>query len=242
MDLDRNTYSRGVCLPFKMRSSQGYVYQRYRDYETFATNASYVPTIGLLQGVSRSVQSEAEAIFFGAKNHFIMPVTNTHGRKHLNQAVESVSYSFDMRDVTGTPWLWKGTVNPDLNRLSQNGHAMNNARLHDIHERCLWELQYSWRKRFYKLRSYTKLRYLQLDVEECFCPLGCCRITESVFALLREFRQIYAKPLERLDLIGLSSEEEMARAQKFLAQGQAVNDDTGCVITCQTVSIDVDQW
>ena len=89
-------------------------------------------------------------------------------------------------------------------------------RLQLIHDEEKRALEDPWGKRCHIIRNDLILRYLQLDLECCFCPFGCCRMAAFVFTALKGYAALWAVSLERLYIIGLTSEAEAARARCFL--------------------------
>ena len=73
-------------------------------------------SMGLLQGVSKTIQEEAGQIFYGPKNHSVLPTglysySETSGHRYVYNDTspdlppfKSVSYTFDMRDVPLDHW------------------------------------------------------------------------------------------------------------------------------------------
>lgn len=55
--------------------------------------------------------------------------------------------------------------------------------------------------------------FLQIDVEECYCALGCCRMAEEVCEYLGPFDKFSGD----IEIIGLEDEDEAARVKKIVS-------------------------
>lgn len=183
---------------------RGKTYERYQGLERqlqalMAVNRKRKP-MGLIQGVSRTVHAEATRMYFGS-NRFILPVGdflhpsrfnyidriigddveemyNRYSRaceEGTNNAplVRDVSYAFDLRDCETNDYdnlcyddrirdaVDEGSITP--------GEAMRR-----LHDQKTFSLEEGWVERVDAIQSMS-LNRLQLDFEECYCAMGCCR-------------------------------------------------------------------
>lgn len=210
----------GPQTPYNVASVHGCRYERYRDYRIYEWKLRNSPiTTGLLKGASRKVQAETEAIFYGF-NHIVMPAgTWRYPCVSVDSAppLNSVSFAFDMRDCAGNPYTWRRDACAELPWMSDSLTETAAERLQAIHEKGRRALLELWEDRCHMIKHVMQLRYLQLDLEECFCPLGCCRLVYDVFDMLHTYSSVWAPLLQRLDIIGLATEEEAEYARKVLS-------------------------
>ncbi|KAI1134612.1 hypothetical protein F5Y05DRAFT_397675 [Hypoxylon sp. FL0543] len=156
--------------------------------------SSYTP--GLLQAVSRSVQKAAEEIFFSC-NRFIIPAGPLFDPPDLFSArlvtmIKDISFAFDMRDECIQGLQCRDSVVSQIEFSKCNSKSkqrlLNNrdgALLKIIHDRRTKSIEDVWRRRI-NHQSYAKLERLQLDFDNCHCPIGCCRLTEFVCKCLSQ--------------------------------------------------------
>lgn len=235
-----------VILPYSRHTYTGHTRQRYVDIETYAT-----PETGLLRGVSKAVQEEAERIFWSAKNLFVFPAgefrfpTYYHSMSYFpfydhpkrKLLAKAVSYTFDMRDA--------GPVDPYYTREQyrfrhrQNGPTpfdnlsppQQMQRLHDALDR---QVERVWDDRCFLITRYLQLDRLQLDFEECYCALGCCRKVEYVCNQLRYHAAFtalcYRSPFRHgivpvFEVVGFRDEAEKEMIRERLAEACRVSRD-----------------
>lgn len=124
-----------------------------------------------------------------------------------------LSYTFDMREGTRSPGSdYSGpAIDPQMVRdlaLVEIGNSPEKrvARLEKIHDEHAGSLQDCWYAMAEALKEKTKLKRLQLDFEECYCPLGCCRLVDYVCSLLQDDWAI-AVP-EVIEVLGWVDDEE----------------------------------
>ncbi|CAJ2500420.1 Uu.00g032730.m01.CDS01 [Anthostomella pinea] len=171
---------------------------------------------GFIMGVSKEVQREAEYIFWG-KSQFIFPLGSIsdplcmdvshlcYGSPKKVSLAKDLSYAFDMRDVE---------IDPHEAREHVLGLAVWDPEeaLHAIHEYQRDKLMDGWIDRIEQLRADTSPRRLQVDLVDCYCPLGCCRIAGTVCSinlLLGEYIQLPWLP-GRLRLLERSPQAALA--------------------------------
>lgn len=230
LNLDRDF--RGAYMPFKSKDCRSFGrYPRYRDYEEYRYGEPIAS--GLLKGVSKAVQSEAEAVFYGFGNHFVLPVAeiqypplfrdNIRDSPKTIPPFKSLSLSFDQRDLRDDPRWWRGFLSPrdpsrPLDYLGPNEYPFV-ERMRLIHDLQKQELRSIWADRISIIQQHVKLRFLEIDLEECYCPLGCCRMVDSVLGSIAghpHYSGSHEEPLEHLQIIGLASQRELEQARKTM--------------------------
>ncbi|KAI1141245.1 hypothetical protein F5Y05DRAFT_371833 [Hypoxylon sp. FL0543] len=161
----------------------------YRDYRNNKTYIRYrgIPQpwkglsrpetpIGLICGVSKEVQREAAAIYYG-RNRFVypygacnIPAVCPGGSPKTFDLLRDVSLTFDKRHVCISPH----------SRMYEYGHRRDNidnprSYLRRRHRRYFSELKSKWGTMISRVKQLA-LDRLQLSFEECYCPMGCCRM------------------------------------------------------------------
>ena len=241
LDLERDT--RGTYIPFKSRDWRNERYPRYKDYEYYR----YGPPIaaGLLQGVCKKVQSEAEAVFYGLGNHFVLPagyyrnppVFRDGSLSYCSPApippFKSLSVTFDFRDeqedLSGKDSKirsqrdWYFPMRDDnTNAVDRSGRQMDGKeRTLHVHDERLNALFHIWGERIRIIEQCVGLKYLEVDLEECYCPLGCCRMAESVVGTIYDF-PARSDSLKHLNITGISSVEEAYELMNAIECAQGV--------------------
>lgn len=185
----------------------------------------------MLQGVSRTVQKEAEVVFWGSKNEFVFPVGTFdypvyfHGMGIAEAAqtippIKNVSFAFDQRDYEGYELsdavALRHTVlfdDPDL-----TGTALRDA-IHDYRKDMLVS---TWDARCRFLTVHMSLKRLQIDFEDCFCPSSCCRMVDRVCNLLAPWMEV---PPEHWEIIGFWDQLEVEMIRKILIE-RGINEKT----------------
>lgn len=219
-----------TIIPYSRDTYRGHVRPRYTDWEAYAQ-----PETGLLHGVSKAVQDEAERIFWSAKNLFVFPagqfiVPSSYHSMHssllfsdphsINFAAKAVSYTFDMRDA-GPVCPYSAREYHRLHHGPDGPTAFDNLnpadqlrRQHDVLDQ---QLQAVWDDRCFLITRHLRLDRLQLDFGECYCVLGCCRKVEYVCAQLANCAGLaalcYRRPFRHgfpavFEVIGFSDEAE----------------------------------
>lgn len=203
---------------------------RYAVWERIK-NATNPVNQSLLRGVSKAVQAEASAVFYGPKNHFVLPCGSYDYPKcsgHLYTygpeipeipPFQSVSYTFDMRDIHWDPWEIRESVK-DIFKDEIAVYAMTHTkrdieadlgeRIHTIAEARLAAV---WEKRCEIMRKKLAAIFLQIDFEECYCALGCCRMVEEVSNNIGPFHNLPGS----FEIIGLRDEDEATRVKATIS-------------------------
>ncbi|KAI2617890.1 hypothetical protein GGR54DRAFT_607298 [Hypoxylon sp. NC1633] len=165
-------------------------------------------TPGLIQGVSKKVQTEAEQVFL-SYNQFIVPAGIVDSPvemapwnapcadilKNLNfkrgygfaSFVKDLSIAFDSRDASMEIGLLEARAEV-LDEWEREGRTFENEEskmvhlrdsIHDVHVRNITDI---WWFRMLNLQFNSQLDRLEIDVSACYCPAGCCRLLEHAFA------------------------------------------------------------
>ena len=223
-DLNLEKDSRGAYIPFKSKGCRGFErYPRYRDYEEYRYGESIAS--GLLKGVSKAVQSEVEAVFYGFGNHFVLPVgyfqypplfgKNACDIPERIPPFKSLSLSLDQRDDRDDPRQWRKFFSPKYLGPKEYPFVERMKLIHDLQRQGL---RGTWSVMISTIRRYVELKFLQIDLEECYCPLGCCRMVDSVLDIMGgpSNPQCLGDSLEQLQITGLASQKELEGARKTI--------------------------
>ncbi|KAI1077222.1 hypothetical protein F5B20DRAFT_552774 [Whalleya microplaca] len=220
--------------PIKVTAS--YVGQPYYRYRNFSPEDNYDPEkhrkIGLLSGVSRLVQREATEIYY-KRNQFIFPICSwitpfwcmALQYRDTGKFVRDLSLAFDMQDFGNFNYNRHNISRMSRLRLLQNDKERvawlnSNGKSQGTHN---WH--YLWLRKIWKERMEfildLRLDRLQISLEECHCPMGCCRVVHRVvnFLVHPEWRVCPPKVTE---IIGWENEDEknMIKGRLELANGQ----------------------
>ena len=182
-----------------------------RRYEDLHDHESQGIVVGLLQGVNKATQREAENVFYSTGNHFIVPVSEFEypvdiggnpGPVHRSLQYQSISYSFDMRHVNVDHYNTYRAIKEQYDS-SHNGlfddltPDLKSSALHDSQKDDILE---AWEDMCETITERMTLKFLQLDFENCYCPVGCCRMLEDVCKCLVSFPNGFPK---RVEVMGL---------------------------------------
>ena len=228
---------KGKLMPGPAHDFRGKRRPRYTQWEEIKYERS-PKYMGLLQGVSKSVQEEASQIFYGPKNHVVLPTglypyPETSGHFYVYDDTspklppfKSISYTFDMRDMHPETWTLReefketelgGREEGDnFERLGFSPEDIRNA-MHDLGHDQLEDL---WEKRCEVMRNQLALKFLQIDFEECYCPTGCCRMAINVCSSLGPFRSRFP---DQFEVIGVKNKTEAASIRKMIAARNRAN-------------------
>ncbi|KAL8770776.1 MAG: hypothetical protein Q9209_003643 [Squamulea sp. 1 TL-2023] len=245
--------------PYRLLAANGDIYDRYLEFEDYTQERPPV-YLGLLQGVSKAVQVEAEAVFYSPKNQFVMPAglfwyPAVHGMEWLETnnpripPFQNISFTFDMRDSSADSladsYAFRKKMNQHHDRMYFDNDLTQKNRLRLIHNKQKKGLEDVWFARCLTIKKLD-LRYLELDFEECYCPMGCCRMVQFICAKLWAIARLY-KSLDRIDVLGLAGSGEERRVRSQLAGddrswSESDKDDEGgnhgpCGITCRLTKL-----
>jgi len=225
-DMDRDD----EIMPGQAHDYKGNRRLRYAEWERIKNSTDPVNQ-SLLRGVSKAVQAEASAVFYGPRNHFVLPCGSYDYPKssgHLYTygpdipdipPFHSISYTFDMRDIHWDPWEIRESVTElfkdeiavyAMTHTKRDIEADLGERIHIIAESGLAAV---WEKRCEIMRTKLAATFLQIDFEECYCALGCCRMVEEVCQNLGPFQNLPGK----IEIIGLKDAEEATRVKDTIA-------------------------
>jgi hypothetical protein len=181
-------------------------------------------TKGLLLGVCKAVQTEAEYVFWGIGNTFVFPAGEFDGPEGFYSGgsviglkpAKSVSYTFDMRDVGYIdPYHLRKAAERDQEDYELFEDMNAELQREALHEIQLDALEDVWRGRCETIRRLP-LQKLQIDVEECYCPVGCCRLVETVFAMLGPFQE---HAPSKIEVLGWKNKAEKDVIRKWMVDG-----------------------
>lgn len=91
---------------------------------------------------------------------------------------------------------------------------MERRRTGAIHLHQNLTIQQDWEEIADLLKAKTQLKHLQLDIEECYCPIGCCRHVEFACEYLRGDWKL-AMP-EVVEIVGWLDEAEKKQIRRSL--------------------------
>ncbi|KAK7749694.1 hypothetical protein SLS53_000273 [Cytospora paraplurivora] len=183
---------------------RGETYERYQGLERqfsalMAVNRQR-KSLGLIQGVSRTVHAEATRMYFGS-NRFILPVGDFLHPSRFNHIdriigddveemytrytkaceegtnnaplVRDVSYAFDIRDYETNDYD-NMCYDDRIRDAVDEGSIAPGEAMRRLHDQKTFSLEEAWVERVDAIQSMS-LNRLQLDFEECYCAMGCCR-------------------------------------------------------------------
>lgn len=162
------------------------------------------------------MQDEAEAVLCSGKNIFYLPLCKmgqfydwAYRTMRTIPPVKKLDCAFDMRDVAeNTSAMVQrmkaenrlDVVGDDFERLSRSEKAEL------LHRESFLDLLYVWTD---KIDAFIvlDLDLLRLDLSNCRCLSGCCRLGQGLLENL-DFDQTYAEYPQRIEIIGALKEEE----------------------------------
>ncbi|ROW16037.1 hypothetical protein VPNG_02642 [Cytospora leucostoma] len=183
---------------------RGETYVRYQGLERqlstlMAVDGKRKP-LGLIQGVSRTVHAEATRMYFSS-NRFVLPVGDFLLPSRFNYIdqiigddleemytrylracengtnnaplVRDVSYAFDLRDYETNDYE-NLCYNDRIRDAVDDGSIVPGEAMRRLHDQKTFSLEVAWVERVDAIQSMS-LNRLQLDFEECYCAMGCCR-------------------------------------------------------------------
>ncbi|OTB00454.1 hypothetical protein M426DRAFT_235561 [Hypoxylon sp. CI-4A] len=220
-DYRRNTdaLQRDIYTPYATGSA-GFKAQRYcqegvRDVLSPIDN--YTP--GLILGVNKKVQRMVKEIFLGY-NQFIIPVGHVTPFPIILYSsfdyVKDLSFAFDLRDGKGGGSLCRGDLivagQDDVFHDSFAGSKRSildierDVSLQEIHKRRIRDIKHEWMVRIVRLKIFSCLRRLQIDFYNCYCPIGCCRLTGFVCGIIES--SYWTKLPEKVEVMGWKNDRE----------------------------------
>ena len=176
------------------------------------------PSWGLLQAVSRQMQAEASKIFYSAKNTFFVPPLRTRDHRgfpnkcHFPIHMKRVDCELNMTDCQMTHAEVYEVVKKrcpfNAQHVPFSDWSRNNIQ-EAIHEALSDIIYRLWAEVTYAFLRPPTLDLLRVDLTNCRCPVGCCRLGK-VFAFHMLFLTSDAMQPKRFELCGLSDEDRYA--------------------------------
>ncbi|KAI1772220.1 hypothetical protein F4818DRAFT_444450 [Hypoxylon cercidicola] len=178
-------------------------------------------SIGLLCGVSRTVQAEALPIFYG-QNRFVLPYglwgipgllelpgTSIPPYRNIGGCMRDLGVGFDARD-DAVASRSRAICPPDL--TGEGDAADKMAFWQACHELRRCRVVHAWRCHIWHFQA-MELHRLQLCFRECYCPMGCCRLVRSVMAELEGAERLLPPTWEppfpkEVEVVGWWNEDE----------------------------------
>lgn len=174
----------------------------------------------LLSGVSRQMQKEASDVVHSAKNTFIVPLGSIDDCWWIPRPfpqVKRLDIGFDMRDMKEDSAYTLDCVKrwhdgPDRTPGATPFEELTNAGrwdlLHEENEEAL--TCYVWPYKTDACIRINSLDLLRLDLTNCRCPVGCCRLGPTLLGFLdNDNEEGYQYP-KRIVIVGILEREENA--------------------------------
>ncbi|KAI0835100.1 hypothetical protein F5Y06DRAFT_306460 [Hypoxylon sp. FL0890] len=210
--------SRLKCL-FATKDFYENTYLRYKDIPAdWAKGLRTRQPIGLICGVSKKVHEEAIAIYYG-RNQFVFPYGKCNipalcpeGPLQTFERLRDLSFTFDMRHTNFDPCFERHLhdTRPDENDEMNTLPVAPRIFLRRMHRRAMISLEHQWRNRVLFIKQF-ELDRLQLSFEECYCPMGCCRLAHRVARSLvphNHLTQWKTRPPRTIEVIGWNNDIE----------------------------------
>ena len=173
------------------------------------------PEWGLLEAVSRQMQAEASAIFYSAKNTFFLPAQRGLHYHHENieyffpYDIKRIDCEFSMEDFTFSHAVTYEAVKKMHPFNAQQVAFANWSRdeiQRAIHQALCDEIHRYWNRAKHACLCSWALDLWRIDLTNCRCPAGCCRLAPTfAYDLLRETQ--HDEQHKRFEFRGLSVEE-----------------------------------
>lgn len=179
-------------------------------------------TTGLIMGVNKQVQREAEQVFWSSSNTFVIPSKTSQGPIGSDRLrpdiiippIQCLSVAFDMRDHVrpdADDGFWKDQIKEFYELDPDFAETTPRQRLRQIHYHRKEVLEDHWQYRWNRIRRQLKLKYLQICFEECHCPIGCCRMVGKACSQLGPWAKGFP---ERVEILGATNAREKAMILK----------------------------
>ncbi|KAI8960973.1 hypothetical protein F5Y11DRAFT_367041 [Daldinia sp. FL1419] len=182
-----------------IRDYYGELYPRYEglphDWETLREKK-----IGLICGVSHTIQAEAMSIFYG-RNRFVFPYghigfpmfyerMNLPPYRHVSNHIRDISHTFDMREEVCSNYnrRYETRFRPDEEEGIDAGLTPMSY-MNQLHDDAKSDVLFAWGERVQDIKC-MKLKRLQISLEECYCGTGCCRLVDAVLDYLVDTEEI----------------------------------------------------
>ncbi|KAI9698689.1 MAG: hypothetical protein M1836_003799 [Candelina mexicana] len=149
--------------------------------------ASVKPYIGVL-GVNRQIRDEAKTVYYRGNAFVLGPLAGIHhlfpSDRYAFSLIRSLTIHFSPRTLSqkvreevrhGYRQRWVEESRYEENTVQA---CQNRARLlHNTERRMLETI---WKMRVLDLAAMMSLKSLYLDLEDCYCPTGCCRMVSAL--------------------------------------------------------------
>ncbi|KAK5121284.1 hypothetical protein LTR85_005450 [Meristemomyces frigidus] len=215
------------------RSKQDERYEGYRDFER--------PELQLL-AVARQIRAEVAVILI-RHNHFIIsseydewrtllgPLWSgtpdegrhialaAHGQKHLT----SISITFDIRNMF-TDALEMAQVSRDEEQLTGSAEAVA-LRAHGHIDQYYGQ----WECLCEEAAISPQLRFFQINLANCLCPIGCHRLVSQAASAVKGAR--FGRRLQVIEVLGTISGAERKSFLQRLFDDEVESDDEGDMAT-----------
>lgn len=156
----------------------------------------------LLQ-INSQIRAEAAPIFYGTNSWTIIDIPRGLSLPEVFFThVHEATVTFDRR-VMSIKKVWS-ISDQVFDKTTKTGSSHN--RLHIIHNKLKKHLLAIWQDKCSTLRTMSSLTELTVDVENCKCPIGCCRMVVDIFAELDG--RVTLKDERRIEIDGLVFEQE----------------------------------
>ncbi|OTB09335.1 hypothetical protein M426DRAFT_77949 [Hypoxylon sp. CI-4A] len=201
----------------------GELYQRF---EGIPSDWGRQPSIGLICGVTRTIHAEAMPIF-DRLNRFVFP---TLGWPGIAPAMRDISCTFDMRQENlsdyeaGFAYQEQQQQDRDFRPADREAGDPSfpafsvTEYLAGLHNTKLERLGRRW-THVVETMHLRALDRLQLDFQECMCPLGCCRLVGFVVDLLTAEDDLAVwrdAPPRVFEILGWKNDKERAVIERSL--------------------------
>ncbi len=155
--------------------------------ESSESIASVKPYLGIL-GVNRQIRDEAKTVYYRGNAFELGPLSGIHhlfpGDRYAFSLIRSLTISFSPRTLSQRireevrhgyrqMWVEESRYEEDAVQACQNRARL----LHNAERRMLETI---WKMRILDLAAMVSLRSLHLDLEDCYCPTGCCRLVSAL--------------------------------------------------------------
>jgi hypothetical protein len=182
--------------------------------------------------VSKQVYAEARKVFLSQNTFVILnsitnsvdddsPLSGLYRDTTEMQMIRRLSISLDYRSypIDYTDILVQCGQSAYIAKRSKalnEDHAYATTTLHDT---VMEQLQDKWNMLLSCLGAGSKLDYLQINLQNCYCPLGCHRVAHEAFQWPASLSLSHRMQLGgTLDIIGTESKDERDFFREMLAE------------------------
>ena len=180
-------------------------------------------TTVLLSGLCRQMQKEASDVVYSTKNTFFVRGGDVGWSiPRPFPPLKRLDVNFDMRDIFENSAYTLDCVKSWHDRLDRTPGVTPFEELTDaerwnlLHEEKLEGIWHVWSTKMSTCTTMNDLDLLRLDLTNCRCPAGCCRMGPHLLGYL-EFRPDYSLP-KRIEIVGII-ETEKKFCKELLTEG-----------------------